>query len=282
MKPEHALIPIEQKQVSFYEDQVTAVAIRQGNQRRVYVPLRPICDLLGVDWSAQRQRINRDPVLSTVVSSIVVTPPAAESKFANPQEMLCLPLDYLNGWLFGISAARVKDDIRDRLIRYQRDCYRALYEAFQEGQLTEPSVEELFTAGDSEAVQAYRMLQALVKLARNQVLMEAQLGEHNRRLLAHDQQLAGHSARLEELEATLGNDERLVTPEQASQISQAVKAIAMKLTDRSGRNEYGGVYGELYRRFSITGYKQLPAARFDDAIQFLTDWHQRLAGPSPF
>jgi hypothetical protein len=112
--------------------------------------------------------------------------------------------------------------------------------------------------------------------------MEAQLGEHNRRLQSHDHQLAGHTARLEELEATLGSEDRLVTPEQASQISQAVKAIAMKLSDRSGRNEYGGVYGELYRRFGITGYKQLPAARFDAAIEFLTDWHQRLAGPTPF
>ena len=33
-------------------------------------------------------------------------------------------------------------------------------------------------------------------------------------------------------------------PEQASQISQAVKAVAMELSKQSGRNEYGGVYGE--------------------------------------
>jgi hypothetical protein len=73
-----------------------------------------------------------------------------------------------------------------------------------------------------------------------------------------------------------------ITEEQASQISQAVKAVAMKLGEQSGRNEYGGVYGELYRKFSITSYKLLPASRFQEAMDFLTDWHQTLVGDEPF
>jgi hypothetical protein len=35
-----------------------------------------------------------------------------------------LPIDYLNGWLFGINAKRVKEDVRDRLIIYQERCYK--------------------------------------------------------------------------------------------------------------------------------------------------------------
>jgi hypothetical protein len=73
-----------------------------------------------------------------------------------------------------------------------------------------------------------------------------------------------------------------LTAGQASQISQAVKAVAMKLGEQSGRNEYGGVYGELYRKFSITSYKLLPAGRFQEAMDFLTDWHQTLVGDEPF
>jgi hypothetical protein len=30
----------------------------------VYVPVRPIYDYLSIGWSAQRQRINRDPILA--------------------------------------------------------------------------------------------------------------------------------------------------------------------------------------------------------------------------
>ena len=191
------------------------------------------------------------------------------------QEMICLPLDYISGFLFGINATRVKEEVRDRLIRYQRECYRVLAEAFQEGRLTADPVLDDLLRSDSEAVQAYRMLQALVKLARNQILIEAQLHTHT-------EQLADHDQRLEDIEATLGDTGRLVTPDQASQISQAVKAVALALGKKSGRNEFGAIYGELYRKFGITGYKQLPASKFQQAMDWLTDWHEKLEGPMPF
>jgi hypothetical protein len=59
----NSLIPVEQKEVIFYDDEIIAVQVEDGT---VYVPLRPICDLLGIQWSAQRRRINRDEILSEV------------------------------------------------------------------------------------------------------------------------------------------------------------------------------------------------------------------------
>jgi hypothetical protein len=35
---------------------------------------------------------------------------------------------------------------------------------------------------------------------------------------------------------------------------------------------------KLYRQFEITGYKQLPAARFQEAMNWLTDWYKRQTG----
>lgn len=70
----------------------------------------------------------RDEVLAGEVRFVVVTP-------TNPQggdpETLALPLDFLPGWLFGIDAARVKPELRERIIRYRRECYRRLWESFQ-------------------------------------------------------------------------------------------------------------------------------------------------------
>ena len=51
----------------------------------------------------------------------------------------------------------------------------------------------------------------------------------------------------------------------------------MKLSETTGRNEYGGVYGELYRRFGITSYKLLPANRFQKAMDWLSAWYQNIA-----
>ena len=127
MSDQKALVPVEQKTVEFYEDQVTAVRLANGD---VYIPLRPIVEGLGLDWASQTRRINRDPVLAEVKGVVVTTTPGG------PQEMLALPLDYLSGFLFGVNASRVKADIRERVIRYQRECYKVLSEAFTEGRLT--------------------------------------------------------------------------------------------------------------------------------------------------
>ena len=66
-------------------------------------------------------------------------------------------------------------------------------------------------------------------------------------LSVNDWDFLGHhnkEERLGRVEATLGDPGHAVTPDQASQISQAVKAVAMELSKKSSRNEYGGVHGE--------------------------------------
>ncbi len=69
MSDKNALVPIEQETFEFYDDEIVAVRVKEGT---VYVPVRPICELLGMDWSGQRQRIMRDPVLSQVTMSVGV------------------------------------------------------------------------------------------------------------------------------------------------------------------------------------------------------------------
>ncbi|OPC86634.1 hypothetical protein BTV54_06205 [Pasteurella multocida subsp. multocida] len=44
-----------------------------------------------------------------------------------------LPIDYLNGWLFGIDVKRVKPEIRDLLITYKKECYKALSDYWMKG-----------------------------------------------------------------------------------------------------------------------------------------------------
>jgi hypothetical protein len=85
-----ALIPTEQKQVLFYDDEVTAVRMQDGS---VYMPVRPLCDYLGVAWNAQYERIMRDTVLSDVQMSVRVTRMDIEPNSRQPKssDMICLP-----------------------------------------------------------------------------------------------------------------------------------------------------------------------------------------------
>jgi len=266
MSDDKALIPVEQKTVVFYDDNITAVQIADG---MIYIPIRPICEQLGINWGGQRERIQRDAVLSQVVRSVRVTRSYLNSN--RDQNVLCLPLDYLNGWLFGINANRVKEESRDLIIRYQMECYRVLFEAFQEGQLNlDPTFDELLSRADKDVVEAYQLAQSIMKLARNQVLLSSKLDDHE--------------ARLQLIEADLGNEARYITNSQAMQLSQAVKMVALELGKQTGGNEFQGVWGELHRRYQISSYLKLPAMRFDEAIGFLREWWESLTdeGEVPF
>lgn len=229
---EPAIVPVEQKTIRFYEDEITAVRMGDGS---VFVPIKPIIERLGLNWSGQRSRLQRDPVLNAEQRMCVI-----HTLRRGPQETLCIPLDYLSGFLFGISADRVNPEYREDVIRYQRECYKVLSEALSEGRLmTDVTFDDLLQTADPSAVQAYQIAQAVMRLARNQILLESRLGRR----------IDDHESRLVTLESQLGDTGRNVTPDQASQLSQAVKAVAIELGKRTGRNEFGAIYGELYRQF---------------------------------
>lgn len=89
----------------------------------VYTALKTICENIGLDWAAQRQRIIRDEVLNSVACMI-----KAVGNDGKSREMLCLPIHYLNGWLFGVDVSRVKAEIKQKLITYKKECYQALFD----------------------------------------------------------------------------------------------------------------------------------------------------------
>jgi hypothetical protein len=264
------LTVIEQREIGFYDDEIIAVKVEDGT---IYAPIRPICTLLGVQWNAQFERINREPILLEVGRTVRVTRTEGERQVT--RELFCLPIDYLNGWLFGINVNRVKERIRPKLLQYQREVYRVLYEAFGRNEVTAAPDPLLDALRDSEnpAAIAYRQAMAIANIARQQLLIET-------RIHSAETHLADHENRLQIIEADRGDDSRYITNAQAVQIAQAVKQIALELGRRSKRNEFGGVYGELHRQFSIPGYKQLPAAKFQEAINFLGQWWESLTDGS--
>jgi len=105
-------------------------------------------------------------------------------------------------------------------------------------------------------VVSLKMGLAIVRMAEEQMGFDRQLNNTETAVSDLDE-------RLHVLEEKLAPPEHAVTNAQASQISQAVKAVAIALGKQTKRNEFGGVYGELYRKFDVTGYKLVPAAKFE-------------------
>jgi hypothetical protein len=253
------LLTIEQKAIDFYEDELVAIRAADG---QIYVSVRHMVDALGLDPTGQIRRIRRHAVLEKgLFRGTMATP-------GGPQQANWLRVDLVPLYITGLNARSVKEELQPKIERFQDEAARVLWEAFQGGRLTStPSFDDLLQK-DTPAVMAYKNALAIVEMARAQILLEARLEDYGERL--------------ERIEAVLGDSGRFVTEDQASQISQAVKAVALVLSKRSGSNQYGSVYGELYRRFGITSYKMLPARRFAEAMAFLTEWHGGLTGDEAF
>lgn len=110
---------------------------------KYYVAMRPICDNIGLDWAGQFSRIKRDEVLNSTV--VIITTVADDNK---KREMLCLPIEYLNGWLFGIDTKRVRLELRDTLIRYKKECYQVLHDYWHK-QPSTPTIADRWIGDDT-------------------------------------------------------------------------------------------------------------------------------------
>ncbi len=95
-----------------------------------YVALKPLFEGMGMEkeWSGIQKQINADEVLMECMKKI---PHLA--KDGKMREMVCLPMDMLNGLLFKINAHPYKTknpELYAVICEYQRKCYKVLKDYF--------------------------------------------------------------------------------------------------------------------------------------------------------
>ena len=110
---------------------ITIVTNGRGEQ---LVPIRPICNALGIDWATQWRRIQADEILSSTVAQWATVGADGKSR-----EMVCLPMKFVPGRLFQIDLSRIAEEARPAMLRYRWECYNALFDYFtgQTGRLVE-------------------------------------------------------------------------------------------------------------------------------------------------
>lgn len=104
-------------------NQVEITLPREGEI--VFVPIKPICEVLGIQHAGQMEGIKNHPILGSVVQPHYTT--GGDGK---RYEMLCLPIKYVFGWLLSIDARKVKPEAAEAVIQYQEKAYDALYDYF--------------------------------------------------------------------------------------------------------------------------------------------------------
>ena len=106
----------------------------------LYVAIRPICEAIGLDAKSALRNIKNDEILGGVVCSRTLHD--ASNRL---QEMLCMPIQYLNGWLFSLQINKVKEEIRPTLLKYKKECYEVLFNHFfGSSNVVKSNTEQLF------------------------------------------------------------------------------------------------------------------------------------------
>lgn len=116
-----AKIPAERAVVHVPFDDDTIEAVPESG--RVLIPMRPLCERLGLDAASQRHRVAR----AAWATEVVTTSVGADGR---TRELFCLDLDSLPMWLATISTRRVRPEVRPKLERYQREAARVLRDHF--------------------------------------------------------------------------------------------------------------------------------------------------------
>jgi hypothetical protein len=120
----------------------------------VYVAIRPICEALGLSLQPQTEKLKNDAILSRVVTIINTT--GKDGKF---YDMTCIPMHFLNGWLFTIDENKVKPEAREKLIAYKLECYKVLHHHF----FIVPKKLEAETRSEYQLIQRNKEIDSLVR-----------------------------------------------------------------------------------------------------------------------
>src|SRR5215469_9833449 len=107
-----ALVPRAVREVTFYGDVLLVALVGDVP----YVAIRPIAEFLGLEWGSQYNRIKRDDVLNEDAQLVLMA-----SADGRQREMFSLPLEFLPGWLFGVTPSRARPEYKEKLTRYRRD-----------------------------------------------------------------------------------------------------------------------------------------------------------------
>ena len=95
------------------------------NDENIYVAVKPICDAIGLDYISAYKGLQNDEIMGELLS--IQTIVAADSK---QRDMVCVPIQMLSAWLFGVQVGKVKPEVRPVLVQFKKECANALFSYF--------------------------------------------------------------------------------------------------------------------------------------------------------
>ena len=259
--------PREQLPITLFEGVVLAV---RGDDGRIFILLRDVCEALGLKLSAQRRRIQMDEALHLAQFRV-----QSSGQFRTLDFLL---LEDIPVWLLSVQQGRVGAHAAERFGYIKLYLVTAVQRAFA-------ALSDLPDAPSSS-------IEDLADLDRIDLAF-SQLAEIGRRQgdLETSQERARSAFRdlraiLTEVLDRVQTLERRVnvtlSPTQRGTIYQMVQQWGTVRAERD-RTQAPGVairrsWGELNAAFGVGTYTDLPAARYDDIVRYIKDHYRALTG----
>ena len=211
--------------VKFHDDFLEVVRVaangavgKVGNE--YWVAVKKVCENIGLKYTIQYQKLK-----SAYDTKLIKVKTAG-----GMQEMFCIPLNQLNGWLYTINPNKVKAIAKEKLLAYKKECQEVLYNHF----IQKATPPQNCPAADnmSTRIAGYKGQLALKKkqieemqwriIQLEEELKECKRTDHRQIMLEHNLlDLAGGYARLRE--EILGSVEALELV--ASSLKDRIKTI---------------------------------------------------------
>lgn len=268
-----ALVPIQEKRVNFYGDEIIAVLVEVGGERQVYVPVRQLCHHLGIDWASQYQRMKRDDVLAEDMTSVVViTTLVPEQRYKQRYAVICLPLEDVPGWLFGISPSRVKPEFQEKIRRYRRKCYQVLWQAFAAD--VEPVTQVVPSSSAMMPSEVEHLLGVTNLVHEHLEILAGTLTPLSDKLdyAVHLlETLVGRQETAEKKIAKIDERTQRLTPEHTRDVAEFVEQMVHETATSTVPLDHYKIYGRLKHHFRTNSYKEVADERFGEVMDFLRE-----------
>ncbi|HEX6292193.1 MAG TPA: phage antirepressor N-terminal domain-containing protein [Herpetosiphonaceae bacterium] len=242
------------KQVEFDGDELLAVFVDDG----IAVPVRAICQALGLDLDSQSAKLREHEVLAQGVRLVRVP------QGGRVRSVVALLHRFIPFWLATIVPSQVSEAVRPKLVRYQIelvDLLAALY-GNELRPAPAPSVDT------TQAALAQRLAEALVevRLAREALLSAQQRTEEQ--LQAHEERIGTIEGVMDELQQQLASHTTITGPQQEV-IKRAITRIASRHKRRTGQEIFGKLFAQFCIDLGTPKYALLPAGKYEAALSWI-------------
>lgn len=208
------------------------------------IPVRLVCERLGLDLGSQSKRLRKHPVLRQGLRKDRV--PIGERM----QEIVVILHKYIPFWLATIDPNQIGAAHRDALILYQTDLVDVLASLYlrQSGQGGSPQQRQLAQLADE-----IRMLLAAQR--------------------AHEDRLSSAEERLSLVEVVVDDLRQYVpvTPAQAEYLLRSLKRIGARYERRHRRAIYDLLIARFKAELGVQRYDALPASAYEQALAWIAE-----------